>query len=106
MSVVGKRKSSLRDQDKSFLFCNYRFYNLFVTDFMRRDLVYLSYRSTYHDLKLLLLTSNHASYPLVDAPDSRILIGSLSRHTLNSMLDEHLKGVYKHAQQIRERSLP
>lgn len=77
MSVVGKRKSSLRDQDKSFLFCNYRFYNLFVTDFMRRDLVYLSYRSTYHDLKLLLLTSNHASYPLVDAPGRWI---SCNRH--------------------------
>ena len=35
---------------------------------MRRNLVYLSYRSTYLDLKQLLLTSNHASYPLVDAP--------------------------------------
>ena len=52
----------------SALCSNCRHYDLFVTDFMRRNLVYLSYRSTYLDLKQLLLTSNHASYPLVDAP--------------------------------------
>ena len=52
----------------STLCSNYRHYDLFVTDFMRRNLVYLSYCSTYLDLKQLLLTSNHASYPLVDAP--------------------------------------
>ncbi len=89
---------------------------------MRRDLVYLSHRSTFQDLKLLLSTSRHASYPLVDAPgvcvcvraceshyscchlppESRILIGSVSRHNLNEMLDEHMKGAYKHAHQIRE----
>ena len=197
---------------------NCRHYDLFVTDFMRRNLVYLSYRSTYLDLKQLLLTSNYASYPLVDAPgrcdnhialitwqshdshmsdseewhcnticnytwcicvvwhtwkialsyydhiqylpcdsfrfhgphplkwllsainvaecswytsmcgdniailtwqscdshvslfppfplsDSRILIGSLSRHNLKAMLDDHMKGVHKHAQQIRDQS--
>ena len=34
--------------------------------------------------------------------DSRILIGSVSRHYLKTMLDEQLKGVYEHAQQILE----
>ena len=34
--------------------------------------------------------------------ESRILIGSVSRVTLKELLDEHMKGVYEHAQQIRE----
>ena len=34
--------------------------------------------------------------------DSRILIGSVSRHTLKAMQDEHLKGLFEHAQQIRD----
>lgn len=79
-----------------------KYYNLYATDIMRRDLVYLSYCSTYADLQQMLSRSNHASYPLVDAPDSRILIGSVSRHYLKTMLDEQLKGVYEHAQQILE----
>ena len=40
-------------------------------------------------------------FPLLD---SRILIGSLSRHNLKAMLDDHMKGVHKHAQQIRDQS--
>ena len=36
--------------------------------------------------------------------DSRILIGSVSRSTLKALLDEHMKGVYEHAQQIQEHS--
>ena len=36
--------------------------------------------------------------------DSRILIGSLSRHNLIAMQDDHMKGVHKHAQQIRDQS--
>lgn len=34
--------------------------------------------------------------------ESRILIGSVSRGTLKGLLDEHMKGVYEHAQQIRD----
>lgn len=34
--------------------------------------------------------------------ESRILIGSVSRLTLKALLDEHMKGVYEHAQQIRD----
>ena len=36
--------------------------------------------------------------------DSRILIGSVSRLTLQDMLEERLKGVQKHAQQIKEQA--
>ena len=45
-----------------------RVYNLFATDIMRKDLTFVSYESSYSDLKLLLETSSHVSYPLVDAP--------------------------------------
>ena len=34
--------------------------------------------------------------------DSRILIGSVSRHTLCELLDDHMAGVNKHAQTIRD----
>lgn len=34
--------------------------------------------------------------------DSRILIGSVSRHNLAALLEDHMKGLYKHAQVIRE----
>lgn len=45
-----------------------RVYNLFATDIMKKDLTFISYESSFSDLKLLLHTSSHASYPLVDAP--------------------------------------
>ena len=54
-----------------------RVYNLFATDIMRKDLTFVSYESSYSDLKLLLETSSHASYPLVDAPSEYTNICSL-----------------------------
>ena len=72
-----------------------RFYKLCATDIMQSDIVFLSYRSTYRDLKFILQTSKHASYPLVDAPGEFVLsvpfkishsmciIGALSQHALN-----------------------
>ena len=42
---------------------------------MRKDLIFLTYESTYIDLKDLLQTSTHSSYPLLDSPgDFRITI--------------------------------
>jgi chloride channel 2 len=78
-----------------------KYYNLFATDIMQMDPIYVSYRSTYGQLKTLLQSSAHQSYPLVDAPDSRILIGSVSRHNLAALLEDHMKGLYKHVRQIR-----
>ena len=51
----------------------HRVYNLYATDIMRKDLVFLTYESSFNDLKDLLLSSEHASYPLVDAPSESIL---------------------------------
>ena len=47
-----------------------RVYNLFATDIMRKDLTFVSYESSYGELQLLLETSSHASYPLVDTPSN------------------------------------
>ena len=46
----------------------HRAYNLYATDIMQTQLDYVSYQSTYHELNDLLQTTNHESYPLVDAP--------------------------------------
>ncbi|XP_064385075.1 chloride channel protein 2-like [Halichondria panicea] len=81
-----------------------RFYKLCAADIMMPDIRFLSYRSTFREVKFLLQTSHDASYPLVDAPDSRILIGSVSRHTLWQRLEEHMAGVKKHAQTIRDQA--
>ena len=50
----------------------HRVYNLYATDIMRKDLVFLTYESSFNDLSVLLQTSEHASYPLVDAPSKSI----------------------------------
>ena len=50
----------------------HRVYNLYATDIMRKDLVFLTYESSFNDLQDLLQSSEHASYPLVDAPSESI----------------------------------
>ena len=79
--------------------------------------MYLTYQSTYGQLKHLLHSSKHSSFPLVDAPgmclcldrsctcapvDSKVLLGSVSRHSLIRLLENHLVGVKEHAKQIEE----
>lgn len=39
-----------------------------VSDIMKTNLFYITYRSNYAELKQLLDKSEHRSYPLVDAP--------------------------------------
>ena len=43
-------------------------YNLTVADMMRTNIYFVSYRSTYAELRQLLNKSNFRSYPLVDSP--------------------------------------
>ena len=50
----------------------FRVYNLLVADIMKTNLYYISYRSTYGDLKSLLDKSDLRSYPLVDAEGNEI----------------------------------
>lgn len=41
-------------------------------------------------------------YLILPHAGSRILIGSISRENLESMLDDQLAGVYKHERQIKD----
>ena len=45
-----------------------RYYKLCAADIMQPDIHFLSFHSTFREVKFLLQTTKHASYPLVDAP--------------------------------------
>ncbi|XP_069991905.1 chloride channel protein 2-like isoform X6 [Penaeus vannamei] len=66
-------------------------YNIYVEDFMVRDVKYIWYGITYKQLKNTLKEHKKIrSLPLVDSPDSMILLGSIQRSELISLLEEHL----------------
>ncbi|KAK8738710.1 hypothetical protein OTU49_017422 [Cherax quadricarinatus] len=66
-------------------------YNIYVEDFMVRDVKYIWYGISYRQLKNILKEHKKIrSLPLVDSPDSMILLGSIQRSELISMLEEHL----------------
>ncbi|KAK3864665.1 hypothetical protein Pcinc_029668 [Petrolisthes cinctipes] len=66
-------------------------YNIYVEDFMVRNVKYIWYGITYRQLKNILKEHKKIrSLPLVDSPDSMILLGSIQRAELISMLEEHL----------------
>lgn len=66
-------------------------YNLLVADIMKTNLYFISYHSKYADLKQLLEKSDLRSYPLVDSEDSMILLGSIQRPQLQSLLNQHMQ---------------
>ncbi|KAJ7393609.1 Chloride channel protein 2 [Desmophyllum pertusum] len=70
-------------------------YNLLVADIMKTNLFYISYHSKYADLKELLEKSRHRSYPLVDSEDSMILLGSIQRPQLQSLLNQHMHKMFQ-----------
>lgn len=70
-------------------------YNLLVADIMKTKLFYISYHTKYADLKDLLEKSNHRSYPLVDSEDSMILLGSIQRPQLQSLLNQHMQKLFQ-----------
>lgn len=74
-------------------------YNLLVADIMKTNLFYISYHSKYADLKALLEKSDLRSYPLVDSEDSMILLGSIQRPQLQSLLNLHMQKVYQTSSQ-------
>ncbi|KAL3862118.1 hypothetical protein ACJMK2_008110 [Sinanodonta woodiana] len=65
-------------------------WNVYAEDIMKKDVKFITFTSTYGDLKELLTTSNFRSYPLVDASDSMILLGSIHRIELERILWVHL----------------
>ncbi|KAM3596718.1 uncharacterized protein V6R79_019404 [Siganus canaliculatus] len=62
-------------------------YNIFVEDIMVRKVKFISSRSTYREVKLLLDSSSLKSIPLVDSKDSMILLGSIDRLELLALCD-------------------
>ena len=70
---------------------NRKLYSVFVQDFMVRDVKYISYTSTFKELKMLLADSrNLKTFPIVDSPDSMILLGSIQRYTIEQLLEAKL----------------
>ncbi|XP_076032914.1 chloride channel protein 2 isoform X6 [Oratosquilla oratoria] len=66
-------------------------YNIYVEDFMIRDVKYIWYGITHRQLKNILKENKKIrSLPLVDSPDSMILLGSIQRSELITILEEHL----------------
>ncbi|XP_019861546.1 PREDICTED: chloride channel protein 2-like [Amphimedon queenslandica] len=81
----------------------HKYYDLYARDIMRKNVLYITYQSTYRDIRQLLRTSKQYSFPLVDSEESRILIGSVSRNNLHKLVDAQLEGVYEHAKEIKQR---
>lgn len=66
-------------------------YNFSVEDFMVRDVKYIWQTITYQELKEILKKNKQLrSLPLVDNPDTMILLGSVQRHDLIKMIDKHI----------------
>ncbi|XP_058579971.1 chloride channel protein 1 isoform X3 [Neofelis nebulosa] len=65
-------------------------FTIFVEDIMVRDVKFVSAVCTYGELQTLLQTTTVKTLPLVDSKDSMILLGSVERSELQSLLQRHL----------------
>ncbi|XP_013921464.1 PREDICTED: chloride channel protein 1 [Thamnophis sirtalis] len=65
-------------------------YNIFVEDIMVSDVKFISSNCKYRDLKDVLQNTTVNTFPLVDFPDSMILMGSVERTELQGLLLRHL----------------
>ncbi|KYO46496.1 chloride channel protein 1 isoform B [Alligator mississippiensis] len=65
-------------------------YNIFVEDIMVCDVKFISSNCTYRDLQTLLQTTTVKTLPLVDSPESMILLGSVERSELQALLQRHI----------------
>uniref|UniRef100_A0A8C5RX60 Chloride voltage-gated channel 1 n=1 Tax=Laticauda laticaudata TaxID=8630 RepID=A0A8C5RX60_LATLA len=65
-------------------------YNIFVEDIMVSDVKFISSNCKYRDLKDVLQNTTVSTFPLVDSPDSMILMGSVERTELQALLHRHL----------------
>ncbi|KAJ6653612.1 hypothetical protein lerEdw1_009046 [Lerista edwardsae] len=65
-------------------------YNIFVEDIMVCDVQYISSNCKYRDLQTLLQSSNVKTFPVVDSPESMVLLGSVERSELKGLLRRHL----------------
>ncbi|XP_031781347.1 chloride channel protein 2 isoform X2 [Nasonia vitripennis] len=66
-------------------------YNIYVEDFMVRDVKYIWHGITYQRLKETLKENRKLrSFPLVDNPDNMILLGSIQRLELIKLIEKHI----------------
>lgn len=66
-------------------------YNVYVEDFMVRNVKYIWHGITYQNLKEMLKENRKLrSFPLVDSPDSMTLLGSIQRLELIKMIEKHI----------------
>ncbi|XP_060533656.1 chloride channel protein 2 isoform X2 [Cylas formicarius] len=66
-------------------------YNIYVEDFMIRDIKYIFYGMSYDQLKQLLKENRRLqSFPLVDKPESMVLLGSIQRLQLIQLIEKHI----------------
>ncbi|XP_055620325.1 chloride channel protein 2 isoform X2 [Toxorhynchites rutilus septentrionalis] len=66
-------------------------YNIYVEDFMVREVKYIWKGISYQRLKEILKTNKGLrSLPIVDSPDNKVLLGSVQRYELIKMIDKHI----------------
>ncbi|XP_041260473.1 chloride channel protein 1 isoform X4 [Onychostruthus taczanowskii] len=65
-------------------------YNIFVEDIMVQDVKFVSSNCKYRDLQEVLQSTTVKSLPLVDSPESMILLGSVERSELQALLQTHI----------------
>ncbi|NXQ22746.1 CLCN1 protein, partial [Peucedramus taeniatus] len=65
-------------------------YNIFVEDIMVEDVKFVSSNCKYRDLQAVLQSTTVKSLPLVDSPESMILLGSVERSELQALLQTHI----------------
>ncbi|XP_018539577.1 chloride channel protein 2 isoform X1 [Lates calcarifer] len=78
-------------------------YNIRVEDIMVRDVRYITLNCCYRDLHNVLLTGHLKTLALVESAESMILLGSIERAQLQSLLSQQL-GRPRRLQYIRERA--
>ncbi|NWW48015.1 CLCN1 protein, partial [Pedionomus torquatus] len=65
-------------------------YNIFVEDIMVQDVKFVSSNCKYRDLQTLLQSTTVKTLPLVDSPETMILLGSVERSELQTLLQRHI----------------
>ncbi|XP_029028129.1 chloride channel protein 2-like isoform X3 [Betta splendens] len=79
-------------------------YNIRVEDIMVRDVRYITLNCCYRDLHNVLLTGNLKTLALVESAESMILLGSIERAQLQSLLSQQLSRA-RRLEYIRQRSV-
>ncbi|KAI2667446.1 Chloride channel protein 2 [Labeo rohita] len=78
-------------------------YNIRVEDIMVRDVRFITLSSSYRDLQEALITGQLKTLALVESKESMILLGSIERSQLQSLLSQQL-GRARRLEYLRERA--